>query len=280
MKQVLIPVDFSNSAVNALLYGIEMANQLKANVRIMHVITGDHYSPAFAKDQVAMKINENAEVWLQELIKEHGYKHKVIDGTIDYKIREGNVVNEIANQAKYDDTSLIVIGSHGASGFQAKFIGSNAYRLVSHSPCPVIVVNEKMEVNPDIKRIVVPLDYSKASRRKIPAVTGLAKLFKAEVNIVGLKESNLDFIIKRIGLVNRQVERFIRANAEVEVTVDTITGNHLAEQLIEFSRKVDADLISLHIHHSTNPFTNWFKPFSNDVINNSDKPVLVIPTKE
>ena len=44
MKQVLIPVDFSNSAVNALLYGIEMANQLKANVRIMHVITGDHYS--------------------------------------------------------------------------------------------------------------------------------------------------------------------------------------------------------------------------------------------
>ena len=94
--------------------------KLLRNVRIMHVITGDHYSPAFAKDQVAMKINENAEVWLQELIKEHGYKHKVIDGTIDYKIREGNVVNEIANQAKYDDTSLIVIGSHGASGFQAK----------------------------------------------------------------------------------------------------------------------------------------------------------------
>ncbi len=280
MKRVLIPVDFSIASVNALIYGIEMANHLKANVRVMHVNTGAHYAPSFAKERVEMQLIGQAQVWMEELMKEYSASYKVEGGNFDYKIREGNVVNEITNQAKYDDSSLIVVGSHGASGFESRIIGSNAYRLVSNSPCPVIVINKNMEWTGGIKSIVVPIDYSKSSRRKIPIVTGIAKLFNAKVYLVGLKESNILYILNKIGLFNKQVEGFIRKNAGVEVETTIISGKNLVEQLVDFSVQVDADLVTMHINHSPNPFIKLFKPFSNELINSSVKPVLAIPTKD
>lgn len=280
MKRVLIPIDFSTDSVNALVYGIEMANHLKANVRVMHVHTGVNYAPSFAKDQTEWRINGQTAVWMDELKLEYKDLYYVPGGTFDYKIREGNVVNEISNQAKYDDSSLIVVGSHGESGFESRFVGSNAYRLVAHSPCPVIVVGKGMKWNGSIKKIVIPIDYTKASRRKIPIVAGIAKLFGAKVFLVGLKESNLKYILNRIGMLNRQVERFIISNAGLEVESTILSGKNLVQQLVDYTNEVEADMVSIHIHHSSNPFANIFRPFSNELINTSEKPVLAIPTKD
>lgn len=280
MKRVLIPIDFSKDSINALEYGIEIANYLSANVRIMHVKTGIDYVPAFAKDQAACRLNDQVEGWMDEIKNDHLSNYKVAGGKLDYKLREGNVVHEISNQAKYDDTSLIVVGSHGVSGFQDKWIGSNAFRLAAHSPCPLIVVGKGMKWDRGIRRIVVPIDYTKASRQKIPVLAGVAKHFHARVDLVGLKQSNLQFLIKRIGLFNRQVEKFLRDKAGVEVSSTIFSGKNLVQQMIDYSERVDADLVTIHIHHTLNPFSNLFRPFANELINRSTKPVFVIPTKE
>jgi len=280
MKRVLIPIDFSNDSINALEYGIEMANYLSANVRIMHVKTGINYMPSFAKDQATSRLNGQVERWMDEIKDQHQIKYQVPGGQLDYKVREGNVAHEISNQAKYDDSSLIVVGSHGESGFQDRWIGSNAFRLAAHSPCPVIVVGKGMKWGKGIRRIVVPIDYTKASRQKIPVLAGVARHFKARVDLVGLKQSNFQFIVKRIGQFNKQVERFLREKAGVEVRSSIFSGKHLGQQMIDYADKVDADMVTIHIHHSSNPFSNLFRPFANELINRSTKPVFVIPTKE
>ncbi len=280
MKRVLIPIDFSKDSINALEYGIEMANYLNANVRIMHVKTGINYIPAFAKDQAASLINGQVERWMDEIKDLHLAKYQVPGGQLDYKVREGNVVHEISNQAKYDDASLIVVGSHGESGFEDRWIGSNAYRLAAHSPCPIIVVGKGMRWGKGIRRIVVPIDYTKASRQKIPVLAGVAKHFHARVDLVGLKQSNFQFLLKRIGLFNKQVERFLREKAGVEVTSTIFSGKNLVQQMIDYADSVEADMVTIHIHHSRNPFANLLRPFANELINRSSKPVFVIPTKE
>lgn len=280
MKRILIPIDFSEDAMNAMVYGIAVANQINANLRIMHVKTGLSYAPTFAKNQAELIINEQVEGWLQDLIKKYSDEYVVPGGKFDYKVREGNVVHEISNQAKYDDTSLIVVGSHGASGFQSKWIGSNAYRLVAHSPCPVLVVNHTLQWNGGIRRMVVPVDFSKASRKKIPVVAGLAKAFNSKIFLVGLRESQFQYLLKRVAMFNRQVEKYLTNNAGLEVENAVLVGKRLVQQIINFAEEKNADLITVHINHTNNPFSNLFKPFANDLINNSTKPVLVVPTYE
>ncbi len=280
MNRVLIPIDFSEDALNAMSYGIAMANQINANVRIMHVKTGLSYAPAFAKNQVEYKINQEVESWLEELMKTYADEYVVPGGRFDYKIREGNVVSEISNQAKYDDSSLIVVGSHGASGFQSRWIGSNAYSLVAHSPCPVLVVNHTMKWTGGIRKIVVPIDFSKASRKKIPVVAGVAKAFNSKIYLVGLRESAFQFLLKRVTLFNKQVERYLVNKAELRVEKSVLVGKKLVHKIIDFAEKNEADMITVHVHHSHNPFTNFFRPFANDLINNSTKPVFVVPTED
>jgi len=110
-----------------------------------------------------LKINDQLEIWINKLLEKVKVDYYVPSGKIDWKIREGNVFNEITNQAKYNDTSLIVVASHGISGFQDKLIGSNAYRLVANAPCPVIVVRHGIEYGSMIEKIIIPVEFNKDS---------------------------------------------------------------------------------------------------------------------
>lgn len=278
MKRVLVPVDFSEASMNALNFGVELANLLKADLRVMHVITGKNYAPSFATHNTEMRIDGLVDTWMLKIKEDYQPLYKVHNGVFDFKIREGNVTREITNQAKYDDTSLIVLGSHGISGFEDRWIGSNAYRVVSNATCPVMLVRKDVEWKP-FKRIVLPLEIKKESRLKVPVVTGVAKLFGAKLYLVGLKETNLKSMINSIRSVIRQVDRFIKSNTQLETEIFILSGGNLPRKLIEYGESVQADLVTIQIHHETNLFNDLVKPFANDLINIATIPVLVVPTK-
>jgi nucleotide-binding universal stress UspA family protein len=280
MKRILIPVDFSKDSVNAVRYGINIANKLNADVRLIHVRTGDNYDPEFAGNEILLKINDQLEIWIKELLERVKVDYFVPGGEIDWKIREGNVFQEISNQAKYDDTSLIVLASHGISGFQDKLIGSNAYRLVANAPCPVIVVRHGIVYDHEIEKIVVPVDFDKDSVRVVPVVAGIATVFKSKILLTGLSDSSFSHVMKRIKTEMSLVERYIKEHADIEIEEVTLSGRNLAKKLTVFADEAKADLLAIRIHHSTNPFENIFRPFTNYVINNSTVPVLVVPTTD
>jgi len=280
MKRILIPVDFSKDSVNAVKYGINMANKLEADVRLIHVKTGDNYAPEFAGNEAMLRINDQLEIWIKELLERVKGGYFVPGGKIDWKIREGNVVHEISNQAKYDDTSLIVVASHGISGFQDKFIGSNAYRLVAHAPCPVIVVRHGVEYDTDISRIVVPVDFEKDSIRIIPVVAGLANVYKAKIVLVGMRDSSFKHVLLRIKNQMNLVERYIKEHADLEIEKEIISGRNLPKKLRSYAKEINADILAVRIHHSANPFVNMFRPFANDIVNYTEVPVMVVPTMD
>lgn len=280
MKRVLVPIDFSEASIAALDYGIEISNLLKSDLRIMHVHTGKNYSPKFdINNSAELRIDGQVEHWMDKLKEECAMRYKVSGGKCDYKIREGNITKEISNQAKYDDTSLIVLGAHGISGFEDKWIGSNAYRLVSNAPCPVLLVRKGMKWK-NINRIVMPIDIKKQSRLKVPVVAGVAKLFNAKIYIVGLRDTHFSSILVSINAAIKQVQHYIEDKAKLKTESEIITGGNLPTKLMEYSDSVDADLVAVQVHHDSNPFSDLFRPFANDVINNATKPVLVVPTRE
>ncbi len=280
MKRILIPVDFSKDSVNAVKYGINMANKLEADVRLIHVRTGDNYAPEFAGNEVMLRINDQLEVWIKELLERVSADYYVKGGKIDWKIRKGNVVHEISNQAKYDDTSLIVVASHGISGFQDKFIGSNAYRLVANAPCPVIVVRHGVEYDTEINKIIVPVDFDKDSVRIVPVVAGLATVCRSKIILVGLRDSSFNHVLLRIKSQMNLVEKYIKEHADLDIEKVVLSGRNLSKKLRAYAKEIDADLLAIRIHHSANPFVNMFRPFANDMVNYTETPIIIVPTSD
>ncbi|WP_075591644.1 universal stress protein [Labilibacter marinus] len=278
MKRILVPIDFSENAFNALTHGIEIANKLNADCRIIHVRTKKTIQK-YLKSNVDSLLSEDINEWLEEIISKYKDKYRVAGKSIDFKIREGNVFKEISNQAKYDDTTLIVMGTHGASGFEDKFIGSNAYRLVSASPVPVLAVRPERSWR-GINKIVLPIGASKSSRQKVPAAVGFAKIFDAKIYVIGIKEKGYNILNSRVNSFVKQTRKFIEKNTDLRVESSILDSGSRIEKLIQFTEEVDADIIATKIHHAAIPFENMIKPFANQLINEADCGVLAIPTKE
>jgi nucleotide-binding universal stress UspA family protein len=281
MKRVLVPIDFSENSILAFKHGIAIANRLKSDLRVLHVKTGSHYAPEFAKDVVEVRINDRIESWMNWIFNQYGHLYNVQGGKMDYRVREGNVVQQIANQALYDDTTIIVMGSHGISGFTDKWIGSNAYRVVISAPCPVLVLRQDMTFDPDFTNIVIPVDIKKTSRKKLPIAAGVATLFQATVTLVGMRQTRIKYIIDQLVATMRQVEIYLTRRAGIKVDKSTIlSGKNLPQKLIQYSVDIKADIIAIEVVDKSNPLIDLFRPFLNDLVNNSKCPVLAIPVKE
>ena len=108
--------------------------------------------------------------------------------------------------------SVITASTHGASGFQEFFIGSNTFRIISATDKPVITLR-KNYCPAEISRIVMPIDLSADSRQKVPLQPKLAKLFGAEIHVVGVQTSRSKQDIKKIRSYTSQVAGYIEGKS-------------------------------------------------------------------
>jgi len=279
MKRILVPIDFSENSVFALQVGVELANQMKASLRLIHVQTGQQYAPEFLGDSPESRFFGQAKEWIEQLIEKYSNQYRVLRGEFDYKIREGNVVREITNQARYDDVTLIVVGTHGISGVEDRWLGSNAYRLVSHAPCPVLTVRKEMKWKAPHK-ILLPFDHNTLTRKIVPAVAGFARLIKAQIDVVSLQKKSTWLIPERSKIYAKQAERYIKNNAKIEARTIPFNWKGNAKKILSLAHDVNATVIAIHLNRTINPLESFFRPFANELLNDSDIPVLIVPVKE
>ncbi len=279
MKRILVPIDFSEDSVFALDVAVMIANLIQADLRLMHVRTGLKYYPPFAKNNPDLLLADHDLSFMEYLISRAKEKYIVQNGEIDFKIREGNVVREIANQAHYDDSNLIVVGTHGVSGFEDRWVGSNAYRLVANAPCPVLTVRAEMKLKKEQKVLVI-IDYEKVSRRIVPQVAGFARIMNAKVLTVGVNARSRWLIPGRINSYVYQVERFFKKNTDLEFESFILEKDKNARDLLDYAHQHKVTFITLPVRKTINPFESLFRPFANELLNLSDLPVLVVPERE
>jgi len=123
---------------------------------------------------------------------------------LNYIIKEGKIFSEVTALADKFEDSIIVLSTHGESGFEELFIGGNAYKIASHSKNPVITVR-KCKIPPNIGKIVLPLDITLQTREKVPYTVKLAKLFGSEIHLITVRGSHLKSIEKKLYKYTEQV---------------------------------------------------------------------------
>lgn len=273
-KIIIVGIDFSEGSDYALSYAINVANQLFANILLVWV----------EKEKSSSKLtdNENLDPRLQvkkqfeELIEKK--RKELTNGKLMYKIRSGKVHKEIANQAKYHDAFLAIAGTHGTSGFEEFWIGSEAYKLVTYSPCPVITIRYGESADRPLQKIILPLDSTRQTRQKVPFTTSLALKFNAEIVILGLYSSVGSSMKMLVNGYIDQTAKYLKDKG-VKYRIEKREASNLTNTTIEFAKEEDADLVTIMSEQETTTANLLLGPFAQQMVNHSPVPVLTLRAK-
>ena len=270
-KKILIGIDFSDCSLNALEHAITIAQRSSSGITMVWVNHLDYSKEIFSVEPKDL-LNEVEEKF-KEIIKK--YKSKLGREELNYQIRKGKVYKEICAVAEEIDAFLIVIGTHGSTGFEEFWIGSNANRVVSTSRKPIITIRAGVNIDKGLRKIVIPFDSTKVTRQKLPMTALLAKFFNAEVHILGMYTSKLDDIRYRIRNYVEQAKDYLKEN-DILYKEEFIETDHITEATIEYANKVNANLISIMTEQETKTSNLWLGPYASQMVNHSPVPVLSI----
>jgi nucleotide-binding universal stress UspA family protein len=136
---LLVPVDFSATSDAALAFAVELAKPLRARLIVMHAYelpTYGYPGTFLASPDVADAIRGAAQTGLDTMMA----RYEKADVKIDTVLTQGAPAAETNAVAKEVGADMIVLGSHGRSGFARMLLGSIAEKIVRSAVIPVVTV--------------------------------------------------------------------------------------------------------------------------------------------
>lgn len=150
MKTFLVPSDFSKNATTALLYAIHLGNLMQAKIVVFHCyqVSFNVISEARSEEQTDLLIKKDIGIALQNLQTQVNNAYKelgitTVPSTTSVGVEFNPlVVEKIIDVARKHHADVIIMGTHGASGLNKVFFGSNTSTMISKSDIPVLAIPE------------------------------------------------------------------------------------------------------------------------------------------
>ena len=271
MKNIIVPIDFSDESLKGLQVAVLFSKKQNTNIQLVYVKKkSNDYRPVSFEEE-----RKFAEKKMEQIIEET--KPSLgNDSTLEFIIKKGKIYQEIVSQAESVKDPLIVMSTHGASGFEELFIGSNAFKLLSATEIPVITIN-KGECPKEINRIVMPIDVSPKSRQKVSYTAEMARLFGAEIHVVSVTSSEGRRINHKVKAYSNQVAGYLQS-LKLPVILDSIKGDALTDIIIEYAVKVNAELIST-MKDTSSSFNFLSGNYTHDLVNKAPMLTLNVTPK-
>ena len=175
INRILCAVDFSDFSRDALQHGLVLADWYSAQLTIFHVyqadrpligLPGEAFVPPVDADKVAHHVQRFCAPVLESSKQ-----------TAEIVVREGNAAREITREAEQLPADLLILGTHGRSGFERLFLGSVTEKVLRSTRVPVLTIPPPVRQpgSPVYKTILCPLDFSDASIRALEYALSLAQ---------------------------------------------------------------------------------------------------------
>jgi nucleotide-binding universal stress UspA family protein len=273
MKQILVAFDFSKNAIKTLEYALMVANKTGADLSLVWV-------DSTSTPDNMLNIDHELRIETKKLFEEilPLYEPKLNKGKIDVILRKGKVYTEITNTAKMLEADIVFAGTHGVSGFEQFWIGSNAYRIVTNSPCPVMTIRGDFDLKGGISKILIPLDSTSETRQKLPFATMLAGLFKAEIHLLLLYNTSIRVIRNRMKTYADEAMNYLKSN-DISYVFKEIEAENIVSNILQYANDEDVDLISIMTEQGSTSGGMFLGPYAQQIINNSLVPVLSLQSK-
>lgn len=274
MKNILVAIDFSKNAEHSLEYALLFAGKMDAGIHLIWV--DNTVSDETVIDTIEGDLRREKKSYMKSLIEK--YQPRMGGRKIEIIFRKGRVYQEITKAASSIDADLIFTGTHGVSGYEQYWIGSNAYRIVTQAPCPVVTVRADYKIGEGIGDILLPIDSSLETRQKLPYTCNLAKMFDSKIHVLIIYNTPLKVIRKRIDKIAEEAEVCLKEK-KVKYVYEKLEADNVAASIIKYSEQNNIDLLTIMTDQGTTTANKFLGPYAQQLINNSLIPVMSLRAK-
>lgn len=271
MKRILVPTDFSDLATRAVRHAGTIALHSSAEVTVLYADTFLP-PPHFTSEQIpdlVQNIEQSKAAAKERLAR---YAEEVLPPAVRWRslVAEAAPVDAILDTATTWNADLVVMGTHGRSGFNRLMLGSVTEKVLRQTRKPLMTTRWKDSPAPEPKRILVPTDLSPASGRAFAVALENGAMFDSEITLLHVVEEG-----KEPGAAAwATFTESAGANAKIERRVEQ---GSVAGRVLEIAEEIEADLIVLGIEHKPFRDTTVLGTDVLRIIRHAEVPVVAVP---
>jgi nucleotide-binding universal stress UspA family protein len=272
MKKILVPCDFSDTALQAFRYACEIATVSKGEIFLLNIIElpSIHTSlfvPVQAYESVFLKgLKLKAHKNFEKMKEKWAGKVKV-----HLTLEQGSVTSAIKKFVDRKRIDLIVMGTHGSSGIKEYAIGSNTEKIVRTSKVPVIAIKKSVSIS-SIKNLILPTKID-ASKKLITSIKALQSLLKAHLHLLYVNTPS-NFVSDRF--TEPKLIELARQNQLKNCSIHIYNDIDEEEGITNFSAKFKNRMIAMSTHGRTGINRLMTGSITEDVVNHIDCPIWTI----
>jgi nucleotide-binding universal stress UspA family protein len=277
MKKILVPTDFSEHAEHALKVAAQIARKNNSEIYLLHMLElPSHISDDGIGESNAVGSSAGVPEVMFFMEKTRERFEEVLNAPylegipVVEAIQFDRAFDGIIKQSKKHNIDLIIMGSHGASGFREMFIGSNTEKVVRTSSIPVLVIKkDEGEFTP--QKFVFASDFSEEIRKPFSQVVEFANTFDMELDLVYINTPN-DF--KSTHEAMKIMQEFAAGFSINHVDLHIYNDVNVEKGILHFANHINADMIGM-CTHGRQGLAHFFNgSISEDLVNHSVKPVV------
>lgn len=192
IRTILVPMDFSRESLRVLEYAIVMARKFGATIHVLHVRPSKEASAMERADKMMLNYPDTID-FLQDRLADVQRKHNVKFSPDHCHVSSGRPFEEICKLAREIDADVIALPTRGHAGLKRVVLGSTAERVIRYAPCPVLIPRGKIykaalaglgaRSDLNIRKILVPVDFSASSAEGVRYAIFLAAKYKAALHL-------------------------------------------------------------------------------------------------
>ena len=270
MKRILVPTDFSKHAEYALKVAAQIAKKNNGEIFLLHMLelpTSGNDALSSSHDMPELIFFKNAAVQKLDDMMNASY----LDGINVSKIIQFEMAFDgIIKNGEAHDVDLIVMGSHGANGFQEMFIGSNTEKVVRNSNVPVLVIKHEDE-SFSADHFVFASDFSDEIKKPFEKVINFANKFNSHVHLVNINTPNN---FKSTRVAQKTMDEFMVSFDFKNFSTHIYNDINVEKGILHFAKSINADLIGMSTH-GRKGLSHFFNgSISEDLVNHAKRPVI------
>jgi nucleotide-binding universal stress UspA family protein len=277
MKRILVPCDFSEPAVQAYRFAMNIAERTNAEVFVLKVIDlppaydiGLGSPPYFFDTSLGKEIEVLATDNFEKMKSQYARKDNVKFNTI-----HGAVTPTIRHAIKELQIDLVVMGTHGASGWQEFWVGSNTEKIVRTSPVPVLAIRKSIELK-KITDIVFPTTLHLDQTYLVNHVKELQSFFSAKLHLLMVNTPhNMKRTKDEMEMMTDYATHFKLENFTINIRNDF----YEEDGIISFAHEIKAGLIAMGTSGRRGLSHLFAGSIAEDVVNHADCPIWTFPTQ-
>lgn len=274
IENILISTDFSETADNALCIAAAIAQRHRATIHILNIVSANSMSLSLELrqgkgDEMAFLIGtskRHLESIGIDLLKKQGVNTVTC---AEY----GDVSANVCAYAVNNKIDMVIMGSHGTSGWKEFLIGSNVMSVIKECHCPVLTIPlqfKKMKFD----RLLYPVRNVKGVVEKYDYIKKIAEINDAEIHLLGLIEGDG---ISYIDLLDKlkQIKDMIK-NDYRRVTFKSKLCHDIVKEVMDSAIELSADIVVINAEVDGSWMEFFTGNFTQQIVNHSAIPVLSV----